>query len=64
MGYDYDTVGRPTGVSGANYASGTSYISSISYRAFGVKDMGYANGKTLSLLYDNRMRVTSWDVPG
>lgn len=26
--------------------------------------MGYANAKTLSLQYDNRMRVTRWDTPG
>jgi hypothetical protein len=26
--------------------------------------MSYSNGKTLSLQYDNRMRLTRWDVPG
>jgi hypothetical protein len=36
----------------------------ISYRAFAAKQMSYGNGRTLSLQYDNRMRMTRWDVPG
>lgn len=64
IGYSYDAIGRPTGVTGANYAGGTSYVSNITYRAFGMKQMSYSNAKTLSLQYDNRMRVTSWNVPG
>ncbi|MGI8734512.1 MAG: hypothetical protein ACR2LM_14560 [Pyrinomonadaceae bacterium] len=63
VGYNYDKIGRPIGVSGSGYAGVSSYINSISYRAFGVKQMGYANGKTLSLAYDNRMRVKQWHVP-
>ena len=64
VGYNYDTVGRATAVSGSGYASLTSYVSNITYRAFGMKGMSYSNGKTLSLQYDNRMRATQWSVPG
>ncbi len=35
----------------------------MAYRAFGVKQMNYGNGKTLSMQFDNRMRVTDWSVP-
>jgi hypothetical protein len=41
-----------------------SYVNNIAYRAFGMKQMNYANGKTLSMSYDNRMRMTQWNVPG
>ncbi|MFZ0748655.1 MAG: RHS repeat-associated core domain-containing protein, partial [Pyrinomonadaceae bacterium] len=64
VGYDYDKIGRATGITGAGYAGATSYVNSIGYRAFGAKQMNYSNGKTLSLQYDNRMRLTRWDVPG
>src|SRR5712692_3843546 len=63
-GYNYDKIGRPIGVSGSGYNGVTSYINNIAYRAFGVKQMGYANGRTLSLSYDNRLRLTRWDMPG
>ena len=56
--------GGPSGVTGAGYAGVTSYVNNISYRAFAAKQMSYGNGRTLSLQYDNRMRMTRWDVPG
>ncbi|HJP94768.1 MAG TPA: S8 family serine peptidase [Pyrinomonadaceae bacterium] len=64
VGYSYDSTGRPTSVSGSGYAGVSSYVSSMSYRAFGLKQMGYSNGRTLSLQYDNRLRVTQWNVSG
>src|SRR5882762_7356368 len=64
VGYSYDKVGRPTGVSGSGYGGVSSYVSSMAYRAFGLKQMSYANGRTLSLQYDNRLRPTVWDIPG
>jgi hypothetical protein len=36
----------------------------MAYRAFGLKQMQYNNGRTLSLQYDNRMRVSQWNIPG
>jgi RHS repeat-associated protein len=64
VGYNYDKTGRPIGMTGAGYAGVTSYVNSITYRAFAAKQMAYNNGRTLSLQYDNRMRMTRWDVPG
>ena len=63
VGYNYDATGRLTGMTGANYAGVTSYINSISYRAFGaVKTMSSGNGRTLSTAYDDRLRLTKWDI--
>jgi RHS repeat-associated protein len=64
VGYGYDKVGRPSNVTGANYAGVSSYVSSVAYRAFGLKQVSYANGRTLSVQYDNRMRTTEWSTPG
>lgn len=63
-GYSYDNMGRPTGISGSGYAGVSSYANSMSYRAFGLKQMSYGNSRTLSVQYDNRMRPTSWSIPG
>jgi RHS repeat-associated protein len=63
VGYAYDKTGRVTAVSGSGPSSAASYAGSLSYRAFGLKGMSYGNGRTLSLQYDNRMRVTDWTVP-
>jgi hypothetical protein len=32
--------------------------------AIGMKQMSYGNGRTLSMSYDNRLRLTQWSVPG
>jgi len=62
--YNYDAIGRPTSISGSGYAGNSNYVNSLSYRAFGLKQMNYANGHTLSVQYDNRMRPTQWSIPG
>jgi RHS repeat-associated protein len=64
VGYSYDKLGRPTSVSGSGYAGVSSYINSLSYRVFGLKQISYSNGRTLSVQYDNRMRPTQWNIPG
>jgi RHS repeat-associated protein len=64
VAYGYDKVGRPTNVSGSGYAGVSSYVNSMSYRAFGLKQMSYNNGRTLSVQYDNRLRATQWNIPG
>jgi RHS repeat-associated protein len=63
VGYNYDKIGRTSSVSGSGYAGVSSYVTSRAYRAFGLKQMSYANGRTLSVGYDNRMRPTSWSIP-
>lgn len=64
VGYNYDRTGRPTSVSGSGYGGVTSYVSGMSYRTFGLKQMNYSNGRTLSVQYNNRLRPTSWAIPG
>jgi RHS repeat-associated protein len=64
VGYSYDTTGRPTSVSGVNYGGVSSYVNSISYRAFATKQISYGNNRTLSMGYDNRLRPTQYSIPG
>lgn len=64
VGYSYDKTGRPTSVSGSGYGGISNYVSSMSYRAFGLKQMSYSNGRILSMQYDNRLRPTQWNIPG
>jgi RHS repeat-associated protein len=64
VGYGYDKTGRVTGITGSGQLSASSYAGSLSYRAFGMKAMSYGNGKTLSINYDSRLRLTRWDVAG
>ena len=63
VGYSHDKIGRAASVSGSGYASVTSYVSSMAYRAFGPKQISYANGRTLTMQYDNRLRLTDWSTP-
>jgi RHS repeat-associated protein len=63
IGYDYDTNGRLHNVSAGGYGGVTNYASDITYRAFdAVKAMNFGDSHSLSTSYDNRMRVTGWDV--
>ncbi|HKR12490.1 MAG TPA: S8 family serine peptidase [Pyrinomonadaceae bacterium] len=64
VGYNYDKTGRPTSVSGSGYSGVSSYVNSIAYRAFGVKQMAYGNSRTLSVQYNNRLMPTQWNVSG
>ncbi|HEY0763635.1 MAG TPA: S8 family serine peptidase [Pyrinomonadaceae bacterium] len=64
VGYNYDKVGRLANISGSGYAGVSSYVSTMAYRAFGPKQIGYSNGRTLSMQYDNRLRLTEWSTPG
>src|SRR5229473_223475 len=57
--------GEISSVSGSGSNSASSYVGSLSYRAFGAaKQIGYGNGRQLSLSYDNRLRLTQWNIPG
>lgn len=65
VGYTYDKVGRTTAVTGSGYSTVTSYVDGIAYRAFGAaREVAYGNTKTLSMIYDTRLRLTKWDLPG
>jgi RHS repeat-associated protein len=61
--YGHDRIGRVTDVTTS--ASVTPYASGLQYRAFGaLKQMTYGNGRALSIDYDARMRIKSWDTSG
>jgi RHS repeat-associated protein len=70
--YTRDNLGRidmVTGDSTNNYwASTPVFVNSIKYRAFGAaKKISYGqtgDTRQLSLEYDNRLRLTKWDLPG
>lgn len=65
VGYTYNYAGEIAGVTGQGYAGVTNYASGLTYRAFGgLKQMNYANGRSLSLTYNNRMLLTQWSIPG
>lgn len=64
VSYNYDKTGRPSSITGTGFSGASSYVSSFAYRAFGLKQVSYGNGRTLSVQYDNRMRPTQWNIPG
>jgi RHS repeat-associated protein len=63
--YGYDFTGRLINVGGSGFAGLTSYVDSLTYRAFGgVKGVTYHNNRSLSVSYDSRLRPTEWNVGG
>jgi YD repeat-containing protein len=51
VGYSYDKTGRLSDVTGANFASVSSYASGLQYRAWGaLKSLTYGNAKTVAWL--------------
>jgi RHS repeat-associated protein len=62
--YAHDHTGRITAVTGTPYAGVSTYVSGLQYRAWGApKQIAYGNGKSLSMSYDNRLRMTQWNIP-
>jgi YD repeat-containing protein len=62
--YTHDANGRVTSVGGAGFGY-TNLAQNLAYRAFGaIKSMSYGNGTSLSTRFDNRLRLTEWNVPG
>lgn len=69
ISYARDHAGVVTGITSTGYGSVSTYASNLQYPAFGgLRAMTYGttgqNGRQLSVGYDNRMRVTSWNVAG
>lgn len=63
INYGYDKIGRVTGVTGGGGIDPPSYVTGVTYRAFGaIKGMNHGDTKSLSATYDSRMRPTKWDV--
>jgi YD repeat-containing protein len=64
VGYTYDADGSLNGVTGGGFANVTQYASGIRRRASGgVKALTYGNGHTLSMSYDPRLQVASYEIP-
>ncbi len=65
VNYGYDSAGQMTSATGSGPASAPVYISQMGYRAWGApKQVTYGNGKNLSVGYNNRLKVTSFSIPG
>lgn len=77
--YNHDSTGRLSSVGGSGFTTGymsgnwpnwswvtqnvTSFVSSISYRAWGaVKQMNYGNGVQLGMSFNGRMQPTQYQV--
>ncbi|HWN11913.1 MAG TPA: PKD domain-containing protein [Pyrinomonadaceae bacterium] len=64
-GYNYDSGGRVSGVTGAGYTNVSQFTLDMQYRAWGgLKAMSYGNGKSLSIAYNSRLNPSSYSVPG
>ena len=65
VGYSRDQAGQVVAVTGANRGGERVYAQKIRYRSSGlVKQVSYGNGRQLSVAYDNRLRVSRWEVGG
>ena len=65
VGYNFNPDGELTNATAGGYQGVSNYVNSISYRASGAaKQVDYGNSRSLFAAYDNRMRLTTWDVNG
>lgn len=65
VNYSYDIAGRASSVTGANFAGISSYASNFQYRAWGaIKALSYGNARTLSIGYDAKLQVATYEIPG
>ena len=63
--YSYNQAGQLTSVAGSGPNSAPSYISQIGYRAWGApKQISYGNGLSMTMSYNSRLQVSSFNVPG
>jgi len=65
VGYSYDSVGRVSNVTGANFAGVPTYASNLQYRASGgLKHLDFGNNLSLALTYNSRLQPASFTVAG
>ena len=68
VGYNFDTAGRVSRVTGSGFGGVSNYTSNtsdIQYRAWGAqKSVTYGDGKSATTSYDARMRPSAYDLPG
>ena len=63
IGYNHDSIGRVSGVTGAGFANVSTYASNLQYRASGAtKHLDYGNSLKLDLSYNNRLLNTQFDL--
>jgi YD repeat-containing protein len=63
--YAYNQAGQLASVAGSGPNSVPSYISQIGYRAWGApKQIGYGNGLSMTMSYNGRLQVSSFNLPG
>jgi len=65
IAYNFDAVGRLTGVTGSSFANVTTYASNIQYRAWGAaKNGSYGNNSSATLTYNSRMQPVQYELTG
>ena len=65
INYARDLTGRTSGITGTPINGISTYISSMSYRAWdAVKQVNYGNGKTLNATYNDRLKAETFQITG
>jgi YD repeat-containing protein len=63
VGYNHDTIGRVTSVTGSGYGNVSSYASNIQYRAWGSqKSVSYGDSSSATTAYNARMQPSSYTL--
>jgi YD repeat-containing protein len=65
VGYNRNSTGKLTGVTGSGFGSGSTYASNFQYLASGrLKGMTYGDNRTLSMNFNSRLQVSHYEVSG
>jgi len=65
VGYNRNSAGKLTGVTGSGFGNVSTYASNFEYLASGrLKGMTYGNNRTLSMNYNSRLQVSHYEVSG
>ena len=65
INYARDLTGRTSAITGTAINGVSTYISSMSYRAWGaVKQVNYGNGRTLNATYNDRLKAETFQISG
>ena len=65
VGYNHDSTGKLTTVTGSGFGNVSTYASDLRYRAGGeLKQMTYGNGRTLEATYNARLQSVTFTVSG
>lgn len=65
VGYNRNSTGKLTGVTGSGFGNVSTYASNIQYLASGrLKGMTYGNNRSLSMKFNSRLQVSHYEVSG